>query len=352
MKIEHGKVEFGNSDMFFVKKFGIIEATNMVLDFCSTNKTPFIYDTFQLASFLGIHRATLFLITKHISSHYLNSRIPKRDGSFRELQIPDTLLRSMQYNILSSILNELKPSKYATAYKKGCNINSNAHPHVGKKYLLKMDISDFFGSIRFDQVYSAVFNTRLFPKQIGVMLTELCCYNDSLPQGAPTSPAISNLVMKQFDNNVGAWCEKNGISYTRYCDDMTFSSDEPLGKVYGKVKSMLDEMGFEINKRKTCFVTNHSRQSVTGLTVNEKISVSKDYKRNLRQALYYMFKYGLEGSVTRKKCPEFYDKNGLFMHQTYYNSLLGRVRYVLSVEPGNIEFRAALEKLTKYNFKT
>ena len=67
--------------------------------------------------------------------------------------------------------------------------------------MLKMDLSDFFGSIRFDMVYSAAFNTKFFPKQIGTVLTTLCCKDDALPQGAPTSPAISNLVMKQFDDN-------------------------------------------------------------------------------------------------------------------------------------------------------
>ncbi len=350
MFYENGEIHFSNEDMFFLEKFGIKEATDMVLDFYSTNDTPFIYDTYQLASFCGLPRKLLFLMTKKIPDYYFESRIPKRDGSFRELLIPNTMLKCIQHKILSDILEKLKPSKYATAYKKKANIKSNATPHIGKKYLLKMDISDFFGSIRFDHVYSAVFNTRRFPKQIGVMLTELCCYKDYLPQGAPTSPAISNLVMKNFDNNIGAWCDKNGISYTRYCDDLTFSSDKPLSNVFVKVSKMLDEMGFELNQKKTCFVTNHSRLSVTGLTVNSKLSVAKDYKRKLRQELYFGFKYGFEGAVSRTKHPEFFDENNHFMHESYYNSLLGRVRYILSVEPQNSEFKEALRQLKQYPY--
>lgn len=140
--------------------------------------------------------------------------------------------------------------------------------------MLKLDIADFFGSIRFDQVYSAAFNTRYFPRQIGVMLATLCCRKDALPQGAPTSPALSNVVMRHFDQSIGRWCERRGISYTRYCDDMTFSSDKPLFVVYQKAKTILEEMGFELNEKKTRFVTNANRQSVTGLTVNEKVAVS------------------------------------------------------------------------------
>lgn len=349
MIVKNGAVEFSDVDMRFVEKFGIFKATEMVLDFYNLNKTPFIYDTYQLADFLGYRRRTVFLVTKDPESFYFPTEIPKRDGTARKLLIPDTLIMSMQRHILDGILKHLKPSRYATAYAPKTNIKQNAQPHIGKKYILKTDISDFFGSVRFEQVYSAAFNIRLFPKQIGVMLTELCCYNGYLPQGAPTSPALSNLVMKNFDNNIGYWCEKHGISYTRYCDDMTFSSDKPLYNVLQKLTQMLDEMGFELNAKKTKFVTSSSRQSVTGLTVNERLSVSRDYKRNLRQELYYGFKFGLEGAISRTKHPEFFDDNNHFMHESYYNSLLGRVRYILSIEPNNTEFSEALDRLKQYD---
>ena len=348
MIVKNGAVEFSDVDMRFVEKFGIFKATEMVLDFYNLNKTPFIYDTYQLADFLGCRRRTVFLVTKDPESFYFPTEIPKRDGTARKLLIPDTLIMSMQRHILDGILKHLKPSRYATAYAPKTNIKQNAQPHIGKKYILKTDISDFFGSIRFEQVYSAAFNTRLFPKQIGVMLTELCCYNGYLPQGAPTSPALSNLVMKNFDNNIGYWCEKHGISYTRYCDDMTFSSDKPLYNVLQKLTQMLDEMGFELNAKKTKFVTSSSRQSVTGLTVNERLSISKDYKRKLRQEVYYALKFGLEDSCVRGGHPEFFDEEHHFMEEPYYHSLLGRMRYVLYVEPDNEWFQGALTRFKDY----
>ena len=148
-----------------------------------------------------------------------------------------------------------------------------------KKNLLKLDITDFFGSISFEQVLCAAFNTRYVSKQVGFLLTSLCCKNDALPQGSPTSPALSNIVMRRFDDQIGRWCNQRQITYTRYCDDMTFSADRPLYGVYKKVKTMLREMGFELNESKTHFISNADRQTVTGLVVNEKLSIPSSYKR-------------------------------------------------------------------------
>ena len=108
----------------------------------------------------------------------------------------------------------------------------------------------------------------------------------ALPQGAPTSPTISNIIMKDFDNAVGQWCEENKISYTRYCDDLTFSADIPLQNLHFKVCDMLNRWGFEVNESKTKFISNASCQRVTGLTVNEKVTIPKEYKRNLRQEIH------------------------------------------------------------------
>ena len=120
-----------------------------------------------------------------------------------------------------------------------------------------------------------------------------------LPQGAPTSPALSNLVMRNFDTNMARWCQRRAIVYTQYCDDLTFSADRPLFAVYSKAKNMLAEMGFDLNEAKTHFITNAGRQSVTGLTVNEKVSVPAGYKRSLRQEVYYALRFGLADGIER-----------------------------------------------------
>lgn len=346
MRIVNGTVEFEYMDMHFVEKVGLIEATDMVLDYKSVNKTPFIYDTYQLANLLGIRRRTLFLLSKNAEQYYCDVAIKKRDGGERKLCVPDPALKMVQRAILKHILDKLPVSKYATAYHEGAKLLDNAIPHCAKKYVLKMDLKDFFGSITFMQVYSAAFNTHYFPKQIGTMLTQLCCKDDVLPQGAPSSPMLSNLVMKNFDENFGAWCKEKGFDYTRYCDDITVSGDTSLAPAYRKAKWMLTKMGFEINEKKTHFISNCHSQNVTGLTVNEFARVPSQYRRKLRQQLSYVFRYGLADSM--KHCKAFELKEGEREDSAayrYLNSLMGQVNYVLQIEPDNEYFVKARDRL-------
>lgn len=346
MLVDGNNVIFNSSDAEFIKKFGIYEATQMVLDYKALNNLPFIFDTYQLADFLVIKRKELFSLTKEAYKYYNSFEITKKNGKSRRLYAPTGRLKACQHTIYRRILKSIPVSNYATAYCKGSRISQNAVPHIGKRYLLKLDITDFFGSISFEQVYSAAFNTSFFPKQIGVMLTELCCLNGALVQGAPTSPALSNIVMYHFDNNIGVWCRKHGIAYTRYCDDMTFSSDMPLFSVYKRVKKMLENMGFELNESKTRFINSNNRQSVTGLTVNEKLSVSADYKRNLRQEVYYVLKYGLSDSIIRSGKTEVIN-DGKPNTEQYLSCLQGKINFVLQIEPDNQWFAAAKNKLNK-----
>lgn len=339
MIVKENSIAFEKCDMNFVKKFGILEATDMVRNFISNHKTPFIFDTYQLADLLRMPRKKLFNITKNTQKYYRSITLKKKNGKLRVLNAPNSVLKSIQQIILHRILDKIPASDYATAYVKGKDISDNARAHVGKKYILKMDITDFFGSIYFEDILKAVFNTSLFPLQIGAMLTTLCTHNDVLPQGAPTSPALSNIVMRNFDNNIGAWCKKNAVTYTRYCDDMTFSSDKPLYNVYVKARKMLEGMGFEVNEEKTRFVTNVSRQTVTGLTVNEKLSVTSDYKRKLRQEIHYACKFGLADALSRQNNPKIRDA------EHYRNSLLGTIRFVLQIEPQNAWFRDAFYRI-------
>ncbi len=342
--IGNNEIMFERADNFFIKKFGFKDAADMVMNYIATRKTPFIYDTHQLASFLCMDRKSLFNTIKNANQSYKLVTIKKKNGADRTIHSPNSFLKSCQKRILNKILVHIPVSKYATAYKSGAKLADNAYPHTNKKYMLKMDITDFFGSIRFDQVYDTAFNSRYYPKQIGAMLTTLCCLNEVLPQGAPTSPAISNIVMKNFDENIGNWCKKRDISYTRYCDDITFSSDKPLYYVFVKAKTMLEDMGFEINKKKTHFITHAARQSVTGLTVNDKVAVSKEYKRQLRQEVYYALKYGLAESIMNSDKTDFV-KNNTPDTKRYYNNLIGRINFVLQIEPDNTWFSRSLCKM-------
>lgn len=344
MRINGKNVEFSAADMHFVKKFGILEATNMVLDFAANTKLPFIYDTYQLADVLCITRKQLFDIVKNCNKYYRTRKLAKKNGGFRTICMPLEYLKLVQRWINKEILYKIPISEYATAYHKGAKLIDNAKPHISKKYVLKLDLKDFFGSISFEQIYSCVFNSRRFPKHIGVMLTELCCKNGSLPQGAPTSPAISNIVMRGFDDAFGNWCKKQGFSYSRYCDDITVSGDSSLYVAFVKVKSMLESMGFELNGEKTHFITNASRQTVTGLCVNERARIPADYRRNLRQEIYYAEKFGVSNAVQYAGRTDFIFE-GMVDTEGYLMHLEGKIRYILQIEPDNKYFAEALKKV-------
>ena len=349
MKIDANSVTFEPQDMAFVKKFGILKATEMVLDYHAEHPNlPFLYDAEQLAGFLGISRGELNDIVNHIQKEYKETRLPKKDGTYRSLCVPSIRLRFCQDPIKEKILPQLPVSKFATAYQKGSTTRGNAEPHIGKKFLLKLDITDFFGSITFEQVQRTAFNTRYVSRQVGYLLTSLCCKDDSLPQGAATSPALSNIVMYRFDDYIGRWCSQRQIAYTRYCDDMTFSSDRPLYGVYQKVKKMLFEMGFELNEAKTHFISNADRQTVTGLVVNEKLSILSSYKRNLRQEIYYTLKFGIEDSIVHGNRLNFLEDGQPIRCPTYMTHLIGSVQYVLQIEPENRWFLNAKQKLLDY----
>ena len=338
MIVRKDEITFESSDMRFVKRCGIENATEIVRRHYDRFSTPFIGDMFQLSAFLRIKLKELHEITDHIEQHYTEIHIPKRHGGFRILNRPDDQLDRLQRIILNRILNKMDCSPYATAYHKGAKLIDNASPHVGKRYLLKTDVADFFGSIRFDKVYQYAFPSIRYPKEVGTFLTMLCCLGDVLPQGTCTSPALSNLFMQPFDNSFSGWCKKRGFNYTRYCDDITVSGDNSLYPAYLKAKELLSQRGLLLNEDKTHFITDSFRQTVTGLTVNEKVNVTADYKRKLRQELYYADRFGIESAAQFLHQPD---------AQKYYQQLMGRLNFVLSIEPDHTYFINAKEKLSE-----
>ncbi len=272
----------------------------------------------------------IYSISNNINSNYKVFKVKKNRGGYRIICAPSDTLKHIQRRILEVILNNKSTTKYATAYKKGLSIRDNAVMHSNKKIILKLDIKDFFQSITFAQVYSSCFSLAYFPKSVGVLLTYLVTYNDYLPQGAPTSACISNLVMRDFDNEVGSFCEELGIVYTRYSDDMTFSGDFDYKLVINYVKKKLKLLGMELNYDKVLVVKNNCRQIVTGIVVNEAVQVTSAYRKKLRQEMYYIKKYGFKSHVDRLRLDE----------KSYFNVLYGKILYVLQVNSLDSEFMA------------
>lgn len=300
---------------------------------------------FSLEDIFNMSEKEIYYISNNISKHYKKVCIPKKSGGIRTLYIPNKKLKHMQRVILNEFLREYKISKCATAYHQGAALISNAKSHTNKKYILKLDIHDFFSSITYGRVYKMFFNH--FPVKYAKLFAELCCYNDKLVQGAPTSPAISNIIMLDFDNRIESYCKKNNIAYTRYCDDITLSANFPLNSAYHKIKKELKRMGFELNKSKTHFVKNTHQQRVTGIVVNEKMQVPIEYRKRLRQELYYLYKFGAHDVILKNNYTD-YISNGNTLDEKYINSLLGRINYVLQIDPDNNEFAKEKDKLCSY----
>lgn len=278
---------------------------------------------------LGFSARTLYGLSNNLEKHYHNVYIPKSDGTKRKLSVPDLILKRVQKSIADNILTQYPISNYAKAYKVGSSVQRNALPHVGKKKILKLDIEGFFDNILYSRVKDVVFREDKFSEPIRILLTMLCYYKESLPQGAPTSPAITNIIMFDFDDKIGKFCKENNISYTRYCDDMTFSGDFDEKAVISVVKDELQKLGLFLKKRKTAVIPSTKRQTVTGIVVNEKIGLTKEYKNKIRQEIYYIKKYGID---------EHLSKIGASDKQYYLNSLKGRIAFVLQTIPNDEDF--------------
>ena len=344
MKVTDQKVSFEACDMAFVRKVGLLKATRQVLAHHDAHpELPFLMDDHQLATFLAVGRKMLYQLARQTKEAYHPVQIPKKGGGVRQLFVPEPRLRSIQDKIYRHILIHLPISPHATAYRTGGSLRDNAAPHVGRRYVLKLDVADFFGSIHYDQVLRVLSETPGLSRQTAWLLSELCCLDGVLPQGAPTSPALSNLVLDRMDRTLGCWCQIQGITYTRYCDDLTFSADCPLEEAYKKAGNLLRDMGFSLNEKKTRFLTRATRQQVTGLTVNEKVSVPNDYKRALRQELYYALRYGLREAIFEGKRTAFL-RDGQPDPERYRAHLLGRAQYVLQIEPENRWFQEAKKR--------
>ena len=273
---------------------------------------------------------TIYSISNNIEKNYKIYKIKKRNGKYRTIYEPNLILKQIQKQILNNILNNKSISKYAKAYHKGIQLKDNAIPHINKEMILKLDIKDFFENISFLDIYNSCFPIEYFPKSVGMILTYLCTYDNHLTQGSPTSAYISNLVMKEFDEELGNWCNLRNISYTRYSDDMTFSGAFNPSELITKVRKMLYKLGLELNNDKIHIVYKSSSQNVTGIVVNEKMQVNVKYRNKIRQEIYYIKKFGLSSHL--KKCENNNKK------KRYLNILYGRVLYVLQINENDKEF--------------
>lgn len=292
----------------------------------------------------------LFCLTNNINECYKTVYITKSNGKKREINKHCLGLKYYQKAIKKNILAHIPVSDYAAAYKKGSSIRYSTAIHVGKPMILKLDIKNFFGSILYKTVQE-MFISHGYDYFIATTLATLCCYKGRLPQGTPTSPAISNIIMREIDNQISCFCNERNIAYTRYSDDMTFSGDFDKDEIKFFVESKIKEFGFRLNHKKTKLIKQGQRQTVTGVVVNEKQQLSKSYRKQIRQEIYYCQKHSVKSHILHSNMTEYIRPDGDVYYSEYLLNLYGRINYALQINPDDemLKYRgivkSALNKL-------
>ena len=301
---------------------------------------PVIFEFEHLAALLG--RSTGYLasavnVTKH---HYRTFDIPKRSGGTRKIDAPYPALLQCQQWINHNILAQVPLDEAAHGFRKGRSILTNASIHCARKHLLKMDLKDFFPSVGIRRVIK-VFQFFGYPHNVSVYLARLCCLNDVLPQGAATSPLLSNIIARRLDARLSGLANKQNIQYSRYADDMVFSGDAIFPWFIEAVARIARAEGFEVNKTKTQLIRSDRRRIVTGLSVvGEKPRLPSSYKRSVRQEVHYIVAYGFESHLSKKKIRDPF----------YIDSLYGKLTFWKSVEPENEFVRKYLPEIEAIKF--
>lgn len=305
------------------------------------NKIPIIYTQEHLCALLGYLPIYVYAAANSPERFYRQFSIPKKNGGIRIISEPLPNLKEIQKWILKNILYNLKVSAYAKAYIPGKSIKDNVRFHRRQKKVLSLDIKSFYDCLTNWMVFQ-LFMENGYNESVAMMLTGLCCLNGSLPQGAPTSAALSNLLMKKFDEIVGKYCKEKEIRYTRYADDMTFSGDFDEVQVIRFIRENLKSMGLKLNKTKTRVRKQGQQQEVTGIVVNYKTQVPKTLRKEIRKNMYYIQKYGLESHLnyigTERK--------------NYIGHLMGQISYALFINPKDQEmkrYKHILEEYKQFN---
>ena len=298
---------------------------------------PIIYNQEHFCKLVGYMPEYVYAASNSADHFYRTFFIPKKSGGLRKICEPLPNLKEIQKWILETILSKMQVSVYAKAYIKGKNVKENARFHRAQKKVLSLDIQDFFSKISPFLVYETFINVG-YNKDVSMMITMLCCKEGGLPQGAPTSALLSNIIMKNFDNVIGDYIIKNKIRYTRYADDMTFSGEFDELEIIRLVRHELKKYGFFLNGKKTRLRKEGQRQEVTGIIVNKKLQISKDQRKKIRQEIYFIKKYGLQSHLT-------YTNE---QRKGYIEHLFGKISYALYINPKDEELKEYREFLLQY----
>jgi retron-type reverse transcriptase len=240
----------------------------------------------DLAERLGFETVELRALAAKTRWLYREIRMPRPGRNDRIVYSPREPIRRVQRWILKHILRNYAPHSAAHGFVQGRSIVSNAAEHTGASILMAIDLADFFPSIDWKRVRKA-FEKLGYPYSVAVVLANLCTRTGYLPQGASTSPALSNLICERLDRRLSGLARSRGFRYSRYADDLAFSSaDSRLPALLPFIRQIVREEGFEVRDRKTRVARSGARQLVTGVVVNEHLNLPRAHVRRLRAAAH------------------------------------------------------------------
>lgn len=247
-------------------------------------------------------KAINFYCNPEHEKRYRSFSIPKKNGGQRVISAPCRGLMSIltYLNVMFEAIYE--PAPCVCGFVIGKSVVDNANNHIGKNYVFNLDMKDFFPSIQQARVWArlqaAPYNIK---KDVANVIAGLCCMKTDdgrfvLPQGAPTSPILTNMICERLDRRLTGLAKRFGLNYSRYADDITFSSMHFVystdGDFMKELNRIVSDEHFSLNEKKTRLQKNDVRQEVTGITVNEKANVTRKYIREIRQLLFIWNKYG------------------------------------------------------------
>ncbi|MCB1160736.1 MAG: RNA-directed DNA polymerase, partial [Leptospiraceae bacterium] len=290
-----------------------------------------IYNLKILSQYLGKDEYELQnLLYRKTYSSFL---IPRKNGKHRSINAPSDELKYVLQNLnrfLSAIYNEMQGQEHpAHGFTLGKGILSNAKIHSGKAFVLNLDLKDFFPSISRNRI-KEVFSSEPFmlKTEIADYLSELVTYYDTLPQGSPASPIISNLVCWNLDKTLSDFAKKNLLVYTRYADDLSFSSNQKIDtEIIKQIEDYIQKEGFQLNTDKTRIQNRTERQVVTGVTVNVKPNVSRKFIRRIRAILHSWETLGYEEADTIFQS-SYKRRKGVFKAPSLKYYLIGNIAYI------------------------
>lgn len=250
---------------------------------------PPINGVIHLAEQIRISPSLLYAVA--FNPRYITHRLRKKAGGYRTILIPPEPLRAVQRWVLRNVLDQVPVDLHASAYVRNRLTPptlANAHPHVGNDYLMCLDFKDFFPSIDANRVRRVYYDLGYRGKGLH-LLTALCTLHGNLPVGAPTSPALSNLVCRPLDKRIANYVRRFDVTYTRYADDLTFSANFPrtLDRVLPMIRRIISEEGFRENPAKYRRMGPARKRVVTGLVItNDACGIGVKRYRILRSRIW------------------------------------------------------------------